>query len=118
MAYFVEAEAKIKREIQKAESSGSKERVIAGPTAETLIEFCRQNEEFAQAVVQGKSFTECVKHICQGIKNACSDIEVYRKAAEFYFPGAKVDFQMSIRMSEYEEKKDNIISIDLIGFLK
>ncbi len=118
MAYFVEAEAKIKREIQKAASSGSKERVIAGPTAETLIKFCKQNEEFAQAVVQGKSFTECVKHICKGIENSCSDIEVYRKAAGFYFPGAKVDFQMSIRMSEYEEKKDNIISIDLIDFLK
>lgn len=118
MSYFVEAEAKIQREIKQAESSGSKERVIARPTAETLIEFCRQNEEFAQAVVQGKSFTECIKHICQGIKSACSDIEVYRKAAEFYFPGAKVDFQMSIRMSKYEEKKDNIISIDLIDFLK
>lgn len=118
MAYFVEAETKLKQEIEKAASGGKKERVIAGPTAAALVEFCRQNDEFAQAVVQGKPFTECIKHICRGIIDACSDIEVYRKAAEFYFPGAKVDFQMSIRMSQYEEGADKIINIDLIDFLK
>lgn len=117
MSYFIEAESKIKRELEEAQKSGNKERVIAGPTAEALINFCKQNDEFAQAVVQGKSFAECVKHICKGIENACSDIEVYRKAAGFYFPGAVVDFQMSIRMSQYEDKTDNIISLDLIDFL-
>ncbi len=118
MSYFIEAEAKIKRELEEAQKSGNKERVIAVPTADALINFCKQNDEFAQAVVQGKSFAECVKHNCKGIEHACSDIEVYRKAAGFYFPGAVVDFQMSIRMSQYEDKTDNIISIDLIDFLK
>ena len=116
MSYFIEAESKIKRELEEARN-GRKESVIAGPTAETLISFCKQNDEFAQAVAQGKSFAECIKYICKGISDACSDIEVYRKAAEFYFPGAVVDFQMSIRMSQYEDKTDNIISLDLIDFL-
>lgn len=117
MSIYTDAKSKITQETESAKKSGSKERVIAEPTADALIEFCKQNEEFAQAVLDGKSFTECVKSVCNSIKgNACSDIEVYRKAVEFYFPGAKVDFQMAIRMSEHEEKNDNIISLDLTSF--
>ena len=118
MSYFVEAEAKIKRDIEQAKSSGSKERVIAGPTAEALIEFCRQNEEFAQAVVQGKSFENCVKAVARNIGSACSDLTVYQKAVEFYFPGAVVEFRMNIKMSKYEdEQSDNIINLNLMDFI-
>lgn len=117
MSHFTEAQSKIIQGIEEAEKGGQKERVIAKPTAEALIEFCRQSDEFGQAVLDGKSFAECVKSVCGSIKgNACSDIEVYEKAVEFYFPGAKVDFQMTIRMSEFEEKRDNIISLDLTNF--
>ncbi|MBQ2278326.1 MAG: hypothetical protein II333_07125, partial [Clostridia bacterium] len=38
-----------------------------------------------------------------GCGNALSDIEAYRKAVGFWFPGAVVDVVLTIRMSEFEE---------------
>lgn len=66
--------------------------------------FCTQNEEFAKAVLEGGEFTECVKHCTQGIQasSGISDIDVYRRAVQFYFPGATVDFQISIVLGENE----------------
>ena len=47
---------------------------------DALLEFCRQNEEFAQAVAQGGSFQECMKAVAQGVGNCISDLEAYRRA--------------------------------------
>lgn len=83
---------------------GQKESVVKRPVADALISFCRQQEEFAQAVVQSeKTFADCVAHVVKGCGSALSDIEAYRKAVEFWFPGAVVDMVLTIRMSEYEE---------------
>ena len=74
------------------------------PVADALISFCRQQEEFAQAVVQSeKTFAVCVAHVVMGCGNALSDIEAYRKAVGFWFPGAVVDMVLTLRMSEFEE---------------
>lgn len=117
MSFFIDAKNKIESAVSKAEKCGQKERTIAKPTANALIEFAKQNDEFAQAIVQGKSFEECVKHICKNIGNACSDLTVYQKAVEFYFPGAVVEFQMNIKMSKFENESDNIINIDFTDFI-
>lgn len=83
---------------------GQKENVVKRPVADALISFCRQQEEFAQAVVQSeKTFADCVAHVVKGCGNALSDIEAYRKAVGFWFPGAVVDMVLTIRMSEFEE---------------
>ena len=83
---------------------GKKEGVVARPVADALISFCRQQEEFAQAVVQSeKTFADCVAYVIKGCGNALSDIEAYRKAVGFWFPGAVVDMVLTIRMSEFEE---------------
>ena len=77
--------------------------VIAEPTAKALHGFCKQSEEFARAVVEtDKTFQDCLETITKDIGRAVSDIEVYQKAVEFFFPGAKVEFRMLIHMSEYE----------------
>lgn len=87
-----------------ASVKGQKENVVKRPVADALISFCRQQEEFAQAVVQSeKTFADCVAHVLKGCGNALSDIEAYRKAVGFWFPGAVVDMVLTIRMSEYEE---------------
>lgn len=83
---------------------GQKEGVVKRPVADALISFCRQQEEFAQAVVQSeKTFADCIAHVVAGCGNALSDIEAYRKAVGFWFPGAVVDMVLTIRMSEFEE---------------
>lgn len=63
-----------------------------------LAGFCRQNEAFAQAVVNGGTLPDCIKHCAEGLheNTGISDIDIYRRAVQFYFPGAAVDFHISI----------------------
>ncbi len=75
---------------------GSKERAMAGPVAEALRSFCRQEAEFAQAVDQGGSLADCMAAVAMGVGQSISDIDAYKKAVEFYFPGAKIQVQMTI----------------------
>ena len=83
----------VSKAVEKIESGiaavkGQKENVVKRPVADALISFCRQQEEFAQAVVQSeKTFADCVAHVVKGCGNALSDIEAYRKAVGFWFPG-------------------------------
>ena len=88
--------------------------------AGVLKEFCQQNEEFAQAVVQGGTFEDCMKAVAKQIKgSSISDLDACRAAAEFYFPGSVVEFQMVIRMSKYEteEESSGILNLRLEDFL-
>lgn len=72
-------------------------RAIAKPTADALMEFCRQEPEFEQAIVQsGKSFDDCLAAITKGIGQSISDLEIYTRAVKFYFPVAAVRFHMTI----------------------
>ena len=81
-----------------------------------LAGFCKQDESFAQAVLDGGTFAECVKHCTEGISGntGISDIDIYRRAVQFYFPGAQVDFHISIitegaetRIHEEPERKES-----------
>ena len=76
--------------------SGQKEKVMAPVVMAAIKDFCRQEPEFAQAVVQGRSFVECMKNIAAGVGNAISDLDTYKRAVEFYFPGAKVQMALTI----------------------
>ena len=76
---------------------GRHAQVIAKPTADALMEFCRQEPEFEQAIMQsGKTFDDCLAAITKGIGSAISDLEVYSRAVKFYFPVAAVRFRMEI----------------------
>lgn len=71
--------------------------VIAEETAKALRQFCEQEQEFAQAIEQsGKSFQDCLDAVAKNARQSLSDFQAYSKAVEFYFPGAKVNFQMHI----------------------
>lgn len=116
-----QAEKKIKSfEAKKLGQLGQKAKVIkviAEPTANALIAFCEQSEEFARAVIDGDDFINCLITISKDFGNAVSDFEVYSKAVQFYFPGAVIKFEMKILMSEYElestPNKENLsLSLD------
>lgn len=79
----------------KSKLSG-KEAAMKGAVKAALEEFCRQDAEFAQAVAQGGSFADCMKKVAEGVGNSISDLEVFRRAVGFYFPGATVEFQMTV----------------------
>lgn len=86
----------------------------------TLLDFCRQDDEFAQAVVQGGSFTGCMAAVGKKVKNgSISDLDAYSAAVGFYFPGARIRFEMRIELCEHdghEIAKDSLL-IDLSEFL-
>lgn len=87
---------KIRKEL-KTTSGDNKVNAVKNHVADTLIEFCRQDDEFAQAVMQSdKTLGDCCKSIMSGCGNSISDLEVYRKAVQFYFPGADIRMTMTI----------------------
>lgn len=75
---------------------GSKERAMAPAVAEALRNFCRQDAEFAQAVQQGGSFANCMTAVAKGVGQSISDVDAYKKAVAFYFPGATIRVAMTI----------------------
>ena len=85
---------------------GSKEMAMRDAVREALLEICRQNEEFAQAVVQGRPFPECMSAVARGVGNSVSDLEAYRRAVSFYFDGAQIDFSMTVRLEPADTAQD------------
>lgn len=94
----------IKSALDKLEE-GAKEKindkygaVIKTYVHSALAGFCKQDESFAQAVINGGTFAECIKYCTEGIggNTGISDIDIYRRAVQFYFPGARVDFKIQI----------------------
>lgn len=86
--------------------SGQKERAMLSAVAAQLKSFCLQDEEFAQAVVQGGTLGECMKKVAAGTGISISDLDAYKKAVQFYFPGAEVRMEMTIDLiGQATEKK-------------
>lgn len=89
------ADAKLKSEYEKFDGSG-KEKAVSKHVLEALLMFCK-DVNFAKAVENNKkSLTDCINAIMSGVGNSISDLEVYQKAASFYFPKTKINFVMTI----------------------
>ena len=76
--------------------SGSKEKAMAAVVGAALADFCVQEPEFAQAIVQGGPFKDCMAAVAKGVGTSISDSEAFAKAARFYFPGSRVRVVMEI----------------------
>ncbi len=90
-----------KHKLETEKGSGSYDRyasAMKGAVCEALDGFCRQDAEFAQAVVQGGTFTDCMKDVAKGCGSSLSDEEAIRRAVRFYFPGANVKFHMELNL--------------------
>ena len=85
-----------REKLAKDKITGSKASAMAPAVKEALLNFAEQDEEFAQAIVQGGSFSACMAEVARGVGQSISDLEAYGKAAAFYFPGSKVRFEMHI----------------------
>lgn len=95
--------------------------VMKKEVAKALEDFCRQDAEFAQAVAQGGDFKDCMTEVAKGVGQSISDLDAYKRAVEFYFPGAGISFSMTIdlcagvRKDEPEEEKAGLV-LDLSAF--
>lgn len=97
--------------------SGKKESAVSSYVLDVLTKFCEQEPEFAQAVVEtDKTFDSCLSKILKDSGDSISDLKVCEKAAQFYFPGSKVNFQMTIDLIGDANKKAGII-LDLADFV-
>ena len=114
-SWYEQASARLNDEYGKVK--GQKENVMKSSVRDVLLEFCRQNEEFAQAVAQGGSFPDCMAAVAKGVGSSLSDLEAYRRAASFYFDGARVNFTMSIQLEPAAvEPQQTGILLDLSDF--
>ena len=94
---------KLRSELDKAKKCGKYAAAVMSSVVNALKVFAKQDEEFAAAIIDG-SLVECAKAIekaCKG-KSAMSDLDVYRAAAQHYFPGTRIEFEMVIKVNPYE----------------
>lgn len=96
MDWMEQAVDRLQKEIKDVK--GQKEGAMKSAVRDALLSFCRQDEEFAQAIVQGGSFAECMTAVAKGVGSSISDLEAYKKAVNFYFPGAEICCTMTINL--------------------
>ena len=125
MEFFNGAKEKLDREL-KSGSFDKYGNAMKSAVHQALLDFCRQDNEFAQAVVQGGSFSDCMKAVGKCVMgNSISDIQAYGAAVKFYFPGAGIDVKMTINLCAEVEKQeespeagsDKGLILDLSAFL-
>ena len=92
------ATQKLDKELKELKKGSAKVDIMKKAVHDALAEFCRQDAEFAQAVLQGGSFSDCMAAVARGVGSAISDADAYRKAVRFYFPGADIRFQMTVNL--------------------
>ena len=116
---FIIRQAQEKIKISDEKKLGRYESAVNSAVSQTLKAFCDQSEEFARAIVESdNTYDDCLKAICKGLGQSISDFDLYTKAVQFWFPGAIVEYKMTIRMSEYElEEPKTDISLSLDSLL-
>lgn len=109
-----EAIKKLREELKAIKKGNQYVNAVKKPVTDVLISFCKQEDEFAQAIVQSdKTLEDCLNTVVKDVKGSISDIDAYTRAVRFYFPTAGIDFKMTIDLcantdlqSNAEESKD------------
>lgn len=80
---------------------GKYETEVKNAVLRTICKFCEQNTEFKQAIEQSsKSFADCLKATVEGAGASLEDLEVYKRAVAFYFPGADIKCTMTLDLGD------------------
>lgn len=99
MSYIGKAHEKLDREA-KAGTFDQYGNAMKADVLKALKEFCRQSETFAEAVVKGRSFEECMKEVGKGVSGgSISDLTAFKRAVKYYMKPADVYFRMEIKTS-------------------
>ena len=102
---MTEAKNKLEKEYAACKSKlGRHASVMASDTLKALIGFIEQDFEFAEAVIQNsQTFGDCMTVVAQGIGGSISDFNAFKRAVQFYFPGAEIEYQMKIKVNPFEK---------------
>lgn len=96
--WYEQAQKKLTQ--QAKDVNGQKEGAMKGAVKTALLDFSKQDEEFARAIVEGGNFADCMKAVAKGVASSISDLEAYKKAVSFYFPGAGIKMTMKIDLCD------------------
>ena len=118
MDYLEKAKEILETQSKEGKINDNKAQAIAPYVKEVLLQFAEAEPEFAQAIVQSTgTFNECCKACVKGVGNSCSDKDVYQSAAQYYFPGAVIEFEMRINLvGNTGENEAKTIAIDFTDF--
>lgn len=80
---------------------GRHETEVKNAVLRTICKFCEQNAEFKQAIEQSdKSFSDCLTATVKGAGASLEDLDVYKRAVAFYFPGADIKCTMTLDLGD------------------
>lgn len=81
--------------------------VVHEDLARTLQQFCEE-EWFAEAIMQSKkTLSDCCRAILSDVQQGISDVEVYKRAVEFFVPGSTVKCQLSVCRS-WDQARESV----------
>lgn len=100
----IRATEKLNEEFENNKKNFGRAAAIMAPdTKKALISFIEQDEEFADAVYHNsQTFGDCMKAVEKNCFSALSDLEAFKRAVQFYFPGAEIEYQMKLYVNPYE----------------
>ena len=117
----IEAVKKLREEDTK-KVSNEMQKYLLPYIADTCARFCEQSEDFAEAVLQkDKSLVGCLASLKLPGRGMgyCSDFEVYRMAAQYFFPTADVEWSMKVSLPSKSQTSAKILDLkfeDLFNF--
>lgn len=85
----------------------------------TCVQFCEQSEDFATAVLaEDKSLVGCLKAMKLPGRGMgyCSDFDVYRMAAQYFFSEADVEWSMKISVPSKKQTSAKILNLRFEDF--
>lgn len=119
MKTYKTASEKLDAEFKAAKKLSSKGQAVGQAVVEALKSFCAQNSEFERAVLDGDTVDKCIENTVKNVGSSISDLDVYKKAVAFYFPGATVKMALTIDLGDEgfsNNKKIELGLDDLLDF--
>lgn len=100
---FVDWRSKAKEKLEKEDKDfkGSWEaKAVREYILKTLIRFADQEPRFAEVICNTtRTLSECCAAVVHNAGRALSDLDAYRRAVQFYFPNAEVEFVMNVKLT-------------------
>lgn len=90
--------------LRSGEAAAAKASLMADAVMAVLQDFCRQSEVFAEAVMKGGSFVDCMKAVTKGLGNYAEGPSSCKKAVQFYLPGAEIKAQWKVEIPQQEQE--------------
>lgn len=90
---------------------------ISGYIADALCTFADQDNEFARAICEGGSFSECMESVLNNKTDnvyksnsvGINGLSSIRKAVNFYFRGAVINFSMTIFVNPHDAPEETAV---------